>query len=149
MIRSMTLIPVSSTRWSGLVFQSGRAARWIGMRSSVWRSGRPSSTGLPSTSMMRPRWPADRHRIGAPVLFEPRRRPSVEAHRDGANDAVTQLLLHFQRQADRFDLQCIVNFGIAARELDVHDGADNFQRYYPCSLAFPLRCWGSITFVKV
>ena len=47
------------------------------------------------------------------------------AERDGAHDAVAQLLLHFQRQRRAFHLQRVIHLGhLVARELHVHHGAD-------------------------
>ncbi len=50
------------------------------------------------------------------------------SHRDRANDAVAQLLLHFERQIDIVDHECVVNLGdLARREFYVHDGANNLH----------------------
>jgi hypothetical protein len=47
------------------------------------------------------------------------------AQRDGAHDAVAELLLHFQRQLGAVHLQGVIDFGhLFALELDVHHGAD-------------------------
>jgi hypothetical protein len=47
------------------------------------------------------------------------------AQRNGAHDAVAELLLHFQRQRRAVHLQGVVDLGhLVARELHVHHGAD-------------------------
>ena len=47
------------------------------------------------------------------------------AQRDGAHDAVAELLLHFEGQADLVELQRVVDLGdLVARKLHVDDRAD-------------------------
>ncbi len=79
-IRSITLMPVSSSSTEGLNSSNLGAARWIERRSSLLM-GPASSMGRPSTSMMRPSVPLPTGtEIGAPVprTFMPRLRPSEE-----------------------------------------------------------------------
>jgi hypothetical protein len=50
------------------------------------------------------------------------------AQRDGAHDAVAQLLLHFERQRRALELERVVNLGHPlARKLHVHHGADTLH----------------------
>jgi hypothetical protein len=50
--------------------------------------------------------------------------------RDGADQSITKLLLHFERQTDLVLLQSIVNLGhVLARELDVHHGANDLNDF--------------------
>ena len=76
------------------------------------------SCGLPSTSMMRPRvaLPTGTE-IGAPVACH--RQPALQtfrgAHGDGANDAVAELLLHFEREIHVLQLQSLVDLRDGSR----------------------------------
>jgi hypothetical protein len=68
--------------------------------------------------------------MAAPVLLHHQAAAQTvgRAQRDGADDAVTQLLLHFQRQRSAFELQGVIHLGhVVARELDVHHGADTLN----------------------
>ena len=79
-IRSMTLIPVSSTRACVSCSVNGGACRWMGYRFTA-STGPRSSTGWPSTFNTRPNTPSPTGtEIGAPVSFTgmPRFNPSVE-----------------------------------------------------------------------
>ncbi len=79
-IRSMTLMPVSSSSTDGDSSSNFGAFWWIARRSSV-AIGPASSIGRPSTSMMRPSVAVPTGtEIAAPVLLTvmPRRRPSDE-----------------------------------------------------------------------
>src|SRR5204863_5562541 len=79
-MRSITLMPVSSSSTEGESSSNLGAVRWIERRSSLLM-GPASSIGRPSTSMMRPSVPLPTGtEIGAPVpfTFMPRRRPSED-----------------------------------------------------------------------
>ena len=79
-IRSMTLMPVSSSSTDGLSSSNFGAGWWIARFSSDL-IGPASSIGRPSTSMMRPSVPGPTGTVmPAPVFFAfmPRRRPSDE-----------------------------------------------------------------------
>ena len=79
-IRSMTLMPVSSSSTDGDSSSNFGAGWWMPRRSSDWIGPR-SSIGRPSTSMTRPSTPGPTGtEIAAPVLrtFMPRCRPSDE-----------------------------------------------------------------------
>ena len=65
------------------------------------------------------------------------------AERDGAHDAVAELLLHFERQRRAFELQRVVDPGhLVARELDVHHRADALNDLALCYLleSFAIGC---------
>ncbi len=50
------------------------------------------------------------------------------AHRNGADDAIAQLLLNFERRADIVNDECVIDLGnLARRELNVHNGANNLH----------------------
>ncbi len=79
-MRSITLMPVSSSSTEG-ESSSNRGAGWWIERSSLLFTGPRSSIGRPSTSITRPRVAGPTGtEIGAPVFFTfmPRRRPSLE-----------------------------------------------------------------------
>ncbi len=126
-MRSMTLMPVSSSSCDGESSSNAGALRWID-KVFFASTGPFSSIGRPSTSMMRPSvFAPTGTEIGAPVLttFMPRRSPSEEPERDRPHDAVAQLLLDLERQPDLVHLERVVDVGqLVARELDVDDGAD-------------------------
>ena len=49
-------------------------------------------------------------------------------HCNGADNAIAQLLLNFERNARLIDDECVVNFGdLARRELNVHNSANNLH----------------------
>ena len=51
-------------------------------------------------------------------------------HGDGAHDAVAQLLLHFERQVDVIELECVVDLGdLIAWKLHVDDRADDLHDF--------------------
>jgi hypothetical protein len=70
--------------------------------------------------------------------------PVGGAHGDGAHDAVTKLLLDFEGQIDRLDLQGVIDLGhLTPRELDVHHGADDLHDVtgaHNCFLFRPCGC---------
>jgi hypothetical protein len=73
---------------------------------------------------------ADRHlnRLAGGGDFHLPLQPVGGAHRDGAHDAVPELLLHFQRERGAVHFQGVVNTGhLVARELHVHHGADTLN----------------------
>ena len=79
-IRSITLMPVSSSSTEGESSSNFGGEAWIERRSSLL-TGPRSSIGRPSTSMTRPSVAGPTGtEIGAPVVvtFMPRRRPSEE-----------------------------------------------------------------------
>ena len=52
------------------------------------------------------------------------------AHRDGAHDAVAELLLHFERQVDIIELERVIDLGnLIAREFHVDDRADDLHDF--------------------
>ena len=52
------------------------------------------------------------------------------SQRDGADDAVTQLLLNFKRQRRTLHLEGVIHLGhVRARKLDVHDSADALNNF--------------------
>ena len=54
----------------------------------------------------------------------------ARTHGDGAHDAVAELLLHFEREVDVFELQRVIDLGdLIARELHVDDGADDLDDF--------------------
>ena len=67
------------------------------------------------------------------------------AHRDGANDAVAELLLHLERQSALRDEEGVVDLGnLLPREFDVDDRADDLDDFaaahallFPCLLSLP------------
>ena len=98
-MRSMTLMPVSSSSVDGDSSSNVGASRWIDIDLSA-STGPRSSIGRPSTSMMRPSvLPPTGTMIGALVLttFMPAAQAVGAAERDRAHDAVAQLLLHLER----------------------------------------------------
>src|SRR5690606_21624401 len=73
---------------------------------------------------------ADRHRdaLAGVVGHEVALQAVGRTERDGAHDAVAELLLHFKRDFGAFDLQCVVHLRhFAARELHVDDRADDLN----------------------
>ena len=74
---------------------------------------------------------ADRHgdRLAGVADADAALQPFAGAHRDGADHAVTQLLLHLEGQIGIRDLQRVIDLGDRVpRELHVHHGADDL--YY-------------------
>ncbi len=73
------------------------------------------------------RFDADRHRdrrVGVHHRHAPAQ-PIGAAERDRAHDAITQLLLDFERQPDLVQFQRVVDFGdLVARKFHVDDRAD-------------------------
>jgi hypothetical protein len=69
--------------------------------------------------------------IGAGVLDDHAATQAFRAaQRNGTDDAVTQLLLHFQGQFGAFHFQCVVHLrhGVA-REFHVNHGADTLNDF--------------------
>ena len=111
----------------------------VGRRRTVNRqvllvlTGPFSSCGLPSTSMMRPRVPAP---TGTEIALagarhvEPAAQAFGRAHRDGAHDAVAQLLLHLEGQVHIIELERVIDLGdLIAREFHVDDRADDLYDF--------------------
>ena len=134
-IRSITLMPVSSSSTDGDSSSNLGAGWWIERRSSDL-IGPASSIGRPSTSMMRPSVPGPTGtEIGAPVLLHLHAAAQAVggAQRDAAHDAVAELLLDLEgqallgkaRSARVLEHQRVVDLGHAlARKLDVGHRAD-------------------------
>ena len=73
--------------------------------------------------------------IGAPVDLhgEAALQALGGAHRDGAHDAVAELLLHLEREVHVRELQRLVDLrDRLARELDVDDRADDLRNLARC-----------------
>ena len=136
-IRSMTLMPVSSSSTDGDSSSNFGAGWWIARRSSDWIGPR-SSIGRPSTSMTRPSTPAPTGtEIPAPVLrtFMPRCRPSAEPiaivrtmpSPSCCSTSKVRPLLD-QLAAGVFEDERVVDVRHrVARELDVDDRADGLD----------------------
>ena len=55
------------------------------------------------------------------------------SHRDGANDAITELLLHLEREIDVLELQCLVDLRDRfTRKFHVDDRADDLSNLAGC-----------------
>ncbi len=109
-IRSITLMPVSSSSTDGDSSSNFGAGWWIGAALvGLDRAGFVDRTAEHVHDAAQ-RGRAHRHRdrrCRCSVTFMPRRRPSEEPMRDGAHDAVAELLLDFERQA-LFGQPCLV-----------------------------------------
>ena len=136
-IRSMTLMPVSSSSTEGASSSNFGAAGGSTRRSSDWIGPR-SSIGRPSTSITRPSTagPTGTEIARAGVAHLHAALQAVGgAERDGAHHAVAELLLDLegepllgQRVAAVLEDQCIVDLRHRfARELDVDDRADGLD----------------------
>ena len=83
--------------------------------------------------MMRPSVPAPTGTvIGLPVpcTVEAAAQALGRAHRDGAHDAVAELLLHLERQLHVVELERVVDLGdLVAREFHVDDRADDLHDF--------------------
>ena len=92
-----------------------------------------SSCGLPSTSMMRPSVPAPTGTViplPVPVHGEAAAQTLGRAHRDGAHDAVAELLLHFEGQIHVVELERVVDLrNLIARKLHIDDRADDLHDF--------------------
>ena len=57
-------------------------------------------------------------------------KPVCRAHGDCTDNTVTQLLLNLERQTNGIDFQCVIDLRHRiTRELNVHDGADDFYHF--------------------
>ena len=74
----------------------------------------------------------DRHhdRFSGVANHDPAAQAVGRAERDGAHDAVAELLLHFQRQCRAFKLEGVVNFGhLVARKFHVHHRTNTLNNF--------------------
>ena len=104
-------------------------------RGRVGRSqpDRARRSGVPSTSMMRPSvaLPTGTMMGCAGVLHDHAATQAVGgAQRNGAHDAVAELLLHFQRQGRAVHFQSVIDLGhLVARKFHVHHGANTLNNF--------------------
>ena len=126
-MRSITLMPTSSSSVDGDSSSYVGASRWIDIDFAAVH--RPTLVDRPSEHVhdAAERLHAHRHhdrRVGVDHLHAAAQAVGA-AERDGAHDAVAQLLLHFEREPDLVELQRVVDFGdLVARKLHVDDRAD-------------------------
>ena len=110
-MRSITLMPVSSSSCDGDSSSNAGALRWIDIVFSA-STGPRSSIGRPSTSMMRPSVSAPTGTmIGAPVLttFMPRRRPSELPSAIVRTTPSPSCCCDFEREPDLVHLERVVD----------------------------------------
>ena len=105
-------------------------ASWWMARVSLCGTGPASSTGSPTTFMMRPSVPSPTGTaIGLPVSVTswPRTRPFAGVHRDGAHGRFAEMLGDFEHQpvALVLGLQRVEDRRQMLFELHVDDGADD------------------------
>ena len=123
----MTLMPVSSSSCDGDSSSNAGALRWIDIvlfgadRAAL--VDRPAEHVHDAAERLRPDGHHDR-RAGVDDLHAAAQAVG-RAERDRAHDAVAELLLHLERQADLVHLQRVVDLRhVVARKFHVDDRAD-------------------------